>query len=151
MNNAFSLDGSERIEEVREKLEQLGEHRLAAWVRWALSNESDKLVAYIKERFLSGQKLNVITGETRNSVAAWAQKANRRRKASSPVYFVRPGIIALDGSKPIPGTLNYIAKWAGTKHEFMHPAFAAFGGEMYIQKKVEANLLNQVEKMEKSL
>ena len=147
----FAITDNRRIVEVMEKLKAVSDRRFVAWVNWALGNQADKLAEHIKVNYVSGQRINVITGETRNSIAAWAQKRSKRKNDNSPTYFVRPGIIALDGSKPIEGTLNYIGRWVGTSHEFMRPAYKTFGGEAYIARMVEGNIIKQCDKLEKEL
>ena len=147
----FSITDNRRIAEVAEKLKDVSDNRLVAWVNWALGDQADKLAEHIKVNYVSGQRINVITGETRNSIAAWSQRRSRRKNDDSPVFFVRPGIIGLNGQKPIAGLLNYIGRWTGTKHEFMVPAYKTFGGEAYIARMVEGNIIKQCDKLEKEL
>lgn len=147
----FAITDNRRISEVMEKLKDVSDNRLIAWVNWALGNQADKLAEHIKDNYVSGQKINVITGETRNSIAAWAQKRSKRKNDNAPVFFVRPGVIGLNGQKPIPGMLNYIGRWTGTSHEFMRPAYKTFGGEAYIARMVEGNIIKQCDKLEKEL
>ena len=97
MTETFSISDNRRIAEVMEKLKDVSDNRLVAWVNWALGNQVDKLAEHIKVNYVSGQRINVITGETKNSIAAWAQRRSRRKNDDSPVFFVRPGIIGLNG------------------------------------------------------
>ncbi len=140
MSDEFlSITDKGTIKVVSDKLEAIGEARLMAWVRWSLGEESDTFVDYVRSNFLSGQKLNVITGETRSHVGAWMQKKLRGKRQS--VFVIRPG-------KGIDGLQNYLERWTGTRHEFMRPAFDAFGGESQIARSVEENISRQLRKVE---
>lgn len=151
MTETFSISDNRCIAEVMEKLKDVSDNRLVAWVNWALGNQADKLAEHIKVNYVSGQRINVITGETKNSIAVWLQRKSRRKNPDAPTYIVRPGVIGLDGKKPIKGMLNYIGRWTGTKHEFMNPAYKTFGGEAYITRMVEGNIIKQCDKLEKEL
>ena len=61
--------------------------------------------------------------------------------------WVRWAIVIRPG-KGIPGLQNYLERWTGTKHEFMRPAFSAFGSEARIARAVEENLGRQLRKVE---
>ena len=147
----FAITDNRRIAEVMEKLKDVSDRRFVAWVNYELGDQTDKLAEHIKVNYVSGQRINVITGETKNSIAAWSQRKSRRKNPDAPTYLVRPGVIGLDGKKPINGLLNYIGRWAGTKHEFMMPAYKTFGGEAYIARMVEGNIIRQCDKLEKEL
>lgn len=82
---------------------------LNTWIKVAIGDASHEIVPYIKDRYLSGQALNKITGTTYGSVQTWY---SQKKKA----WFIRPGV-------RVAGSLNYLGKWAGTEHEFMQPAF----------------------------
>ena len=151
MTEMFSITDNRRISEVMEKLKDVSDNRLVAWVNWALGEQADKLAEHIKANYVSGQRINVITGETKNSIAVWLQRKSRRKNPDAPTYLVRPGVIGLDGKKPINGMLNYIGRWTGTKHEFMKPAYKTFGGEAYIARMVEGNIIKQCDKLKKEL
>lgn len=151
MTPMFAITDNRRIAEVMEKLKDVSDRRFVAWVNYELGDQADKLAEHIKVNYVSGQRINVITGETKNSIAAWSQRKSRRKNPDAPTYLVRPGVIGLDGKKPINGLLNYIGRWAGTKHEFMMPAYKTFGGEAYIARMVEGNIIKQCDKLEKEL
>lgn len=138
MSDFLSISDNGTIKATSEKLEAIGESRLMAWVRWSLGEESDTFVDFVKENYLSGQRLDVITGETRDHVGAWMQKKLRGKRQS--VFVIRPG-------KGINGLQNYLERWTGTRHEFMRPAFAAFGSEAKITEAVAENIDKMVRKV----
>ena len=139
MSDFLAITDKGTIEATSEKLKAIGETRLMAWIRWSLGEESDSFVDFVKAGYLSGQRLKVLTGETRDHVGAWMQKKNRGKRES--VFVIRPG-------KGIPGLQNYLERWTGTEHEFMRPAFAAFGAESKIIRAVEANIEKMIRKVE---
>ena len=139
MSDFLSITDKGTIKAASDKLESLEEGRLESWVRWAVGNSSDEFVKDVKQNYLSGQKLGVITGETKSHVGAWRQKKYRGKRQS--VFLIRPGI-------NIDGLQNYLERWTGTKHEFMRPAFAAFGGEARITRDVSDNISRQLRKIE---
>lgn len=139
MSDSLSITDKGTIEATSEKLEAIGDKRLMAWIRWSIGDESDKFVSFVKRDYVSGQRLGVITGETRRHIGAWMQKKSHGKKES--VFVIRPG-------KGIKGLQNYLERWTGTKHEFMRPAFVAFGAEYQITKAVEANLDKMLKKVE---
>ena len=138
MSEFLSITDNGTIKEVSEKLEAIGADRLTAWVRWSLGEQSDEFVDYVRKTRLSGQSLNILTGETRNHIGAWRQKKLKGKRES--VFLIRPG-------KGINGLQNYLERWTGTKHEFMRPAFAQFSAGNRIAKHVESNIQQQLEKV----
>ena len=139
MSNFLSISDNGTIKATSEKLEAIGESRLMAWVRWSLGEESDTFVAFVRKNYLSGQRLYVITGETRDHVGAWMQKKLKGKRQS--VFVIRPG-------KGINGLQNYLERWTGTRHEFMRPAFAAFGSEAKIARAIEENIGRMIRKVD---
>lgn len=139
MSDFLSISDNGTIKATSGKLEAIGESRLMAWVRWALGAESDEFVDFVRKNYLSGQSLDVVTGETRSHVGAWMQKKLMGKLQTT--FVIRPG-------KGINGLQNYLERWTGTKHEFMRPAFAAFGAENQIARAVEENISNQLRKVE---
>ena len=137
----LSITDNGTIETVSKKLEAISEDRLMAWVRWAIGAESDDFVDFVKDRYLSGASavLKPRTGTTRGHVAAWMQKKLKGKRQS--VFVIRPGV-GIDGMQ------NYLERWTGTRHEFMRPAFAAFGAENRIAMAVDRNISRQIEKVE---
>ncbi len=138
MSDFLSISDNGTIKATSEKLEAIGESRLMAWIRWSLGEESDTFADFVRKNYLSGQRLDVITGETRDHVGAWMQKKLRGKRQS--VFVIRPG-------KGINGLQNYLERWTGTRHEFMRPAFAAFGSEAKITKAVAENIDKMVRKV----
>jgi len=65
----------------------------------------------VRENYLSGQVLQVITGETRASVKFFKERPGR--------FGVRPGV-------GVPGNLNYLAGLARRGYEFMRTSNQAF-------------------------
>lgn len=139
MSDFLSITDNGTIQAVSDKLLGISQDRLMAWVKWALGSESDDFVDFIRKNYLSGQSLDVVTGETRSHVGAWMQKKLRGKHQTT--FVIRPG-------KDIDGLQNYLERWTGTRHEFMRPAFAAFGAEAQITRAVEANISNQLRKVE---
>ena len=139
MSNFLSISDNGTIKATSEKLEAIGESRLMAWVRWSLGEESDTFVDFVRKNYLSGQRLDVITGETRDHVGAWMQKKLKGKRQS--VFVIRPG-------KGINGLQNYLERWTGTRHEFMRPAFAAFGSEAKIARAIEENIGRMIRKVD---
>ena len=139
MSEFLSITDDGTIQTVSEKLLGISQDRLMAWIRWALGVESDEFVDFVRKNYLSGQSLDVVTGETRDHVGAWMQKKFRGTRQS--VFVIRPG-------KGIKGLQNYLERWTGTRHEFMRPAFAAFGAESRMAQAVEENIGKQLRKVE---
>jgi hypothetical protein len=100
------------------------------WVRTATGDIANEAGRYIKNNFLHGRALNLITGQTHDSVKQWYSKKDDS-------WYIRPGV-------GITGSLGYLAKWIGTSHEFMAPGFKEFLGtrdvSQEIAKKVERRL-----------
>ena len=120
------------VDAVKGAFEVIGENRLQAWVRYAVGADSDKLVQFIRVNYLTCQKLNIVTGETRDHIGTWTMGKFKGKKFNRQV--IRPG-------KGIDGVQNYIAKWTGTEHEFMMPAFRAFGAEARFSRDIKENIL----------
>ena len=139
MSDFLSISDNGTIKATSEKLEAIGENRLMAWVKWALGAESDEFVDFVRKNYLSGQRLDVITGETRSHVGAWMQKKLMGKRQTA--FVIRPG-------KGIDGLQNYLERWTGTRHEFMRPAFAAFGSEAKIARAIEENIGRMIRKVD---
>ena len=132
MSDFLSLNDNGTIDAAEGAFEVLGMKRLGAWVQYSIASEADRFVTFTRINSLTVQRLRVVTGETRDHFGAWlAQKANGRKGS---VHVIRPG-------KGIPGRQNYIAKWTGTKHEFVIPSFREFGGEARFARSVDDNLV----------
>ena len=132
MSDFLSLNDNGTIDAAEGAFEVLGMKRLGSWVQYSIASEADKFVTFTRINSLTVQRLRVVTGETRDHFGAWrAQKANGRKGS---VHVIRPG-------KGVPGRQNYIAKWTGTKHEFVLPSFREFGGEARFARSVDDNLV----------
>lgn len=132
------VDDKGTIAKARKRLEAVGKKRLEAWVRYAMGEQTDEFVAFIKANYLSGQRMSVVTGETREHVGGWLQR-KLRGKRGVLTYLIRPGV-------GISGLQNYLERYVGTRHEFMGPAWQAFGQEARFARAVDNNLMVQVEK-----
>ena len=141
LKDAVTLDDNGTIRLVRQKLEGIADRRLDAWIRWSLGDSSDSFIAHVRSNYLSGQRLAVVTGETRSHVGAWMQKRLGADRHAN-IFVIRPG-------KGIPGMQNYLERWTGTRHEFMKPAFASFGGERQVARQVETNIERMLGKVER--
>lgn len=91
-----------------------------------IGDVAHEAVDFIKERYLRGQALNYITGETYGHVKAYYVKGE---------WWIRPGV-------GVAGCHNYLAKWVGTEREFMKPGFERFLNQ---RKKVEDAVKERVE------
>ena len=99
------------------------------WCKFAVGKEADIFRDYVKSNWLQGKALKYRTGITHDHVKVWSK---------GYTVYVRPGI-------GIQGTQNYLAKWIGTKHEFMRPAFKEFSSSGRIEKAVKENLDKMME------
>lgn len=143
MSNSFlTITDNGTISMTQETLKTIGDKRLGAWVRWAIGEQSDEFVDFVKSNYLSGQSLKIITGETRDHVGAWLQRKTKGKKSNT--FLIRPGV-------RIHGLQNYIEKWTGTKHEFMKPAFMQFGSDARITRYVDMNLTKMFDKVQKEM
>lgn len=132
MSEFLSANDNGTIDAVKGAFEAIGKDRLALWVRWAVGQESDKLIKFIRENYVSGQRIDVITGEIRDHIGTWIQR--KRNGKSVVVQVIRPG-------KGIQGTHNFVGRWTGTWHEFMAPALADFGGSARFVKAINENIV----------
>lgn len=140
----ISKESQKKTKALIKSLDDIARQRLDTWIRFALSNEADAFADYVAKNWLSGSPVKVVTGETRHSVRAWAQKNSKGSHKNS--IAVRPGVRGLDGRVPIPGTLNYLSKWTGTKLEFMRPAFKQFTASGRVKRAVEENVNRMLDK-----
>ena len=141
----FDSIAQEELEKTIRQLSGIASARLYAWVRFSLREAGDEFAEYVRTNWLSGRPVPIITGETRHSVGSWEQRKAQGKKVKTT--FVRPGVRSLkDPKKPIPGTLNYLGKWAGTDHEFMRPAFRQFGMATKVGRALEENISRQLDK-----
>ena len=126
-------------------LKGISEDRLDAWVDYSFYDEAFALSDFIKRQFLSGQKMKVRPDDkrrsgvphTRDRVLPYKYKSKKEH-----TIVLRPGV-------GIPGMQNYLVRYVGTAHEFMKPAFEAFGGRLRIEKAVRENVENMLKKVQK--
>jgi len=69
-----------------------------------VSQVAEEYAEWVRDRYLSGQVLRKITGETYESTKFF--------KLKSGEFAIRPGA-------GIDGRLNYLFKWVGTRRDFM--------------------------------
>ncbi len=104
--------------------------KIGSYVRTAIGDTAHEGSSFIKKNFMTGRAIRKLTGETYDSVQAYFAREDHS-------WYIRYGV-------RVKGHLNYIARWAGTKHEFLKPGFDAFVAtkdlESEIARKVEARL-----------
>lgn len=76
-----------------------------------VSQVAEEYADWVRDRYLSGQVLRKLTGETYESTKFF--------KLQDGAFGVRPGV-------GVPGNLNYLHRWIGTRKEFMKPSARAF-------------------------
>lgn len=131
MSDFLTMTDNGTISAAEGAFEVLGMKRLGSWVQYAVAQETDRFVTYTRVNSLTVQRLKIVTGETRDHFGAWlAQKANGKKGS---IHVIRPG-------KGVPGRQNYIAKWTGTKHEFVLPSFREFGAEARFARSIDENI-----------
>ena len=125
MSMKIEIVGSQ---ELQQKLHQVGQVRLQAWVNYAINDEAHSYIEYVRRSWLSGQALNATPeSDVWKSLAVWTRKRDQRT-------FIRPGV-------GINGMLNYLARWdKKSGHEFMDPSWMAYGGNEKINKAVMDNI-----------
>lgn len=106
MNIKITVTGNagDQVERLRKKL--------PTWVRHGLGDYAHDFSYYIRQSWLHGKALQYVTGTTAYSVKAFYDRKTRS-------WYIRPGV-------GIRGSLNYLARWIGTPHEFMKPGFTAY-------------------------
>lgn len=126
MSNGIKISIGGNAPETIKKLNE----KYPAYVTMAIGDLSHSLADSIRSKFLHGKALDLITGQTEESVKAFYEKRSKS-------WFVRVGV-------GIPGSLNYLARWTGTEHEFMAPGFTDFQNNTdiidYLVKNVEAKI-----------
>jgi hypothetical protein len=116
----ISGDAQERIERARDHIQ--------GWITTFTGDIAQEGSAFIKDRYLRGQALRRLTGETFGSVKQFYVKKTR-------TWYIRPGV-------GVRGSLNYLARWIGTDREFMQPGFDRF----LATKDVELGMIKRLEK-----
>ena len=119
--------------EVAAFITQISDVRLESWIRAALGQ---KAADYVKESWLSGYPVGVVTGELRGSVKPYTPK----KKV--------PGEVSVTVTKGagIDGMLNYVGKWNRTPKEFMQPAWLMWQGDKQMAAGIEAIVEEQLKK-----
>jgi hypothetical protein len=102
-------------------------------VNGALGKEGDAAAKWIAATYLHGKAMNRITGTT---IAHFGVRWSRRYKA----YLLAPGY-------KIRGNQNYLARYVGTKHEFVRPGFEAYFGSHNITETLEQVIRKTMEEM----
>lgn len=153
MGEFLSVEKStqDEIKSTIKGLSEIASVRLAAWTRYALTEEANEYAEYVKETKLSGNAatkgkakipIRKITGELYNSTRAWTSRAKGKNKTRT--IYVRPGV-------NVRGSLNYLVKWCGTPLEFMRPAFREFSRGDRIKKAVGENINKMLDKTAKEM
>jgi hypothetical protein len=93
---------------------------------YGLGEASLDYAEYIKKKYLSGQKMNIQSGELYKSVKFLKDKEQTHS------YVVMAGV-------GVNGHLNYLNRYIGTKHEFMKPSFTSWKNQKRAFKIIEAN------------
>ena len=122
--------------EVAAFITQISDVRLESWIRAALGQKADSFADYVKESWLSGYPVGVVTGELRGSVKPYTPK----KKV--------PGEVSVTVTKgaEIDGMLNYVGKWNRTPKEFMRPAWLMWQGDKQMAEGIEAIVEAQLKK-----
>ena len=117
----------------------VSEEYLTVWINYAINRDANSFAEYVRMFWISGQRLNVVTGETINTLSPFVPSRKRRKLKTDEIYYsVRPGVGVM-------GNLNFHGRWAKPAyrqfgHEFMRPAFAAFTAGDKVQRDVQKNI-----------
>lgn len=126
----LNTDGSIQVTE--DVLRVIGEKRLLDWASYSVRKDSDAFVSFVRVNYLTTQRLNVVTGRTRDHIGTWTKQRKNGKRVH--IQTIRPG-------KGIQGVQNYLEKWAGTEHEFMLPAFRDFALEQRMSRDIRENIV----------
>lgn len=122
--------------EVAAFINQISDVRLESWIRAALGQKADSFTDYVKESWLSGSPVGVVTGELRGSVKPYTPK----KKVPGEVNAT------ITKGAGVDGMLNYVAKWNRTPKEFMRPAWLMWQGDKQMAEGIEAIVEAQLKK-----
>lgn len=117
----------------------VSEEHLPVWINYTLNRDANEFAEYVKLFWISGQRLNRVTGETFDSLMPFVPSRKRRKLKTDEIYYsVRPGVGIL-------GNLNFHGRWAMPAyqqfgHEFMRPAFASFTAGDKVERDVQKNI-----------
>lgn len=123
-------------DELADFIERISDTRLESWVRAALGQKADSFADYVKECWLSGSPVGVVTGELRGSVKPYTPKKRI------------PGEVSVTVTKGagVDGMLNYVARWNRTPKEFMRPAWLMWQGDKQMAAGIESIVEEQLKK-----
>ena len=117
----------------------VSEEYLPKWINYILNKDANEFAEYVRMFWISGQRINRVTGETFDSLMPFVPSRKRRKLKTDDIYYsVRPGV-------GIDGNLNFHGRWAKPAyqqfgHEFMRPAFASFTAGDRVQRDVQENI-----------
>ena len=117
----------------------VSEEYLPKWINYVLNHDANEFAEYVRGYWASGQAINIVTGETHDTIMPFVPANKRRKLKTDDIYYsVRPGV-------GIRGNLNFHGRWAKPAyrqvgHEFMRPAFRAFTAGDRIQRDVQRNI-----------
>ena len=98
-----------------------------------LGKAGNEAAAWISATYLHGKAMKRITGTT---IGHFGVRWSKRYKS----FLLAPGF-------HIKGNQNYLAKYVGTKHEFVRPGFEAYFSRNNITPKLEAVIQKTLEGM----
>lgn len=102
-------------------------NQLSRTVIRAEGDIAKKGATYIKRNYLRGQAMRKRTGETYNHLKLFYSKKEK-------AWYIRPGV-------GVKGSQNYLARYIGTKREFMKPGWASYlaqtDAQGYIARKLQ--------------
>lgn len=133
MSDSFiylNTDGS--INAAKGAFDVIGEKRLLDWTSYSVRKDSDAFVSFVRVNYLTTQRLNIVTGRTRDHIGTWTKQRSKGKRVH--IQTIRPG-------KGIPGVQNYLERWAGTEHEIMLPALRDFALEQRMSRDIRENIV----------
>ncbi len=92
-------------------------------VNGVLGEEGDAAAKWIADTYLHGKAMKEVTGGT---IAHFGVRWSKRYKS----YLLAPGY-------KVPGNQNYLARYVGTRHEFIKPGFNEYFRMNDISRKLE--------------
>ncbi|MEA5032309.1 MAG: hypothetical protein VB025_09195 [Sphaerochaeta sp.] len=117
-----------------EQLEKFGE-ALPKILNFSMGDVAHDMAAFIRDKYLSGNPLEKISGETFDSTRGYQPKDGQSN------WFVDFGV-------RVTGQLNYLHKWAGTRRDFMTKGKRAYESGGGYMRLVEENLERMGRKLE---
>ena len=135
---AVDLATIERLTKLAKSM-GVSEEYLPKWINYVLNHDANEFAEYVRMFWASGQRINIVTGETFNTIMPFVPSRKRRKLKTDDIYYsVRPGV-------GVDGNLNFHGRWAKPAyqqfgHEFMRPAFAAFTAGNRVERDVQQNV-----------